>query len=232
MANPAHLARLCDGGIDEWNTWRRSNPGVAPDFRGANLMKVDLADDRGTGANLYKANLEGANLVGANLQGVNLREASMRGAQFGFTIFGNTNLKDTAGLENCQHLAPSVIDHQTFVRSWPLPTIFLRACGLPEILIEYLPSLLSAPMEFYSCFISYSTQDQLFADALYADLLVRGVRCWFAPEAIKIGDRFRQRIDDAIRLHDKLLLILEIGALFGKVRILCTTKPERFLWTF
>ena len=63
-------------------------------------------------------------------------------------------------------------------------------------------------MEFYSCFISYSTNDQDFADRLYADLQVKGVRCWFAPEDLKIGDRFRQRIDDAIRLHDKLLLIL------------------------
>ncbi len=35
-----------------------------------------------------------------------------------------------------------------------------------------------------------------------------GVRCWFAPEDLKIGDRFRQRIDEAIRLHDRLLLIL------------------------
>lgn len=45
-------------------------------------------------------------------------------------------------------------------------------------------------------------------DSLYADLQVKGVRCWFAPEDVKIGDLFRQRIDDAIRLHDKLLLVL------------------------
>jgi hypothetical protein len=36
----------------------------------------------------------------------------------------------------------------------------------------------------------------------------KGVRCWFAPEDIKIGDKFRQWIDEAIRIHDKLLLIL------------------------
>jgi hypothetical protein len=45
-------------------------------------------------------------------------------------------------------------------------------------------------------------------ERLYADLEVKGVRCWFAPEDLKIGDRFRQRIDDAIRLHDKLLIVL------------------------
>jgi len=34
------------------------------------------------------------------------------------------------------------------------------------------------------------------------------VRCWFAPEDLKIGDKFRARIDEAIRYHDKLLLVL------------------------
>jgi TIR domain len=34
------------------------------------------------------------------------------------------------------------------------------------------------------------------------------VRCWFAPEDLKIGERFRPKIDEAIRLHDKLLLVL------------------------
>ena len=35
-----------------------------------------------------------------------------------------------------------------------------------------------------------------------------GVRCWYAPEDLKIGDKFRVRIDESIRLYDKLLLIL------------------------
>jgi hypothetical protein len=34
------------------------------------------------------------------------------------------------------------------------------------------------------------------------------VRCWYAPEDLKIGDKFRQRIDDAIRRYDKLLVVL------------------------
>jgi predicted adenine nucleotide alpha hydrolase (AANH) superfamily ATPase len=31
---------------------------------------------------------------------------------------------------------------------------------------------------------------------------------WFAPEDLKIGDKFRSRIDEAIRVYDKLLLVL------------------------
>ncbi len=63
-------------------------------------------------------------------------------------------------------------------------------------------------MEFYSCFISYSTKDQEFADRLYADLQAKGVRCWFAPHDIRGGRKIHEQIDEAIRLHDKLLLIL------------------------
>ncbi len=63
-------------------------------------------------------------------------------------------------------------------------------------------------VEYSTCFISYSSKDQAFATRLYTDLQYRGVRCWFAPEDLKIGDPFRQRIDESIRKFDKLLLIL------------------------
>jgi hypothetical protein len=58
-------------------------------------------------------------------------------------------------------------------------------------------SLIGKAFEFYSCFISYSTKDHDFAERIYADLQSKGVRCWFAPEDLKIGDRFRQRIDES-----------------------------------
>src|SRR5262249_22224489 len=58
------------------------------------------------------------------------------------------------------------------------------------------------------CFISYSTQDQSFANRLYTDLRDKGIRCWLATEDLKIGDRFRSRINEAIRVHDKLLIVL------------------------
>lgn len=207
MPNPAVVARLRDG-VEEWNNWRRAKPREIPDLSGADLLKLDLSGRNGVGANLYKADLRGANLFGVNLQAANLREANLERAEVGFTIFGNTNLSGAIGLHTCNHSGPSVVDHQTISLSWPLPIAFLRSCGLPETLIEYLPDLLNQPIQFYSCFISYSVLDQEFADRLYADLQVKGVRCWFAPEDLRIGDTFRQRIDDAIRLHDKLLLIL------------------------
>jgi TIR domain-containing protein/pentapeptide repeat protein len=207
VANPDHLSVLLQG-VEQWNTWRRAHPRVIPDLICANLLKADLAGDTSHGANLYRANLRGAKLIGANLHGVNLRDAELAEALLGDTIFGNTNLTGAHGLDACRHSGPSVIDFQTLAKSGSLPLAFLRGCGLSDALIDYLPSFLNTPIHFYSCFISYSTKDQDFADRLHADLQNKGVRCWFAPEDLKIGDRFRQRIDEAIRLHDKLLLIL------------------------
>ena len=78
---------------------------------------------------------------------------------------------------------------------------------------DYLPSLLSEPIQYDSLFISYASRDQAFAERLYADLQNKGVRCWYAPEDMKIGDEFRSRIDASIHLHDRLLLILSAHSL-------------------
>ena len=65
-----------------------------------------------------------------------------------------------------------------------------------------------AAFDFCSCSISYSTKDQAFADRLHADLQAHGVRCWFAPHDIQGGRKIHEQIDEAIRVYDKLLLIL------------------------
>jgi hypothetical protein len=43
---------------------------------------------------------------------------------------------------------------------------------------------------------------------LYEDLQNNGVRCWFAPEDMKIAAPIRNSINDAIDSQEKLLLIL------------------------
>ena len=74
--------------------------------------------------------------------------------------------------------------------------------------ITYIRSLAGKAIEYYSCFISYSSKDEAFARRLYADLQSNNVRCWFAPKDLKWGEKIRAGIDQAIHLHDKLLLIL------------------------
>jgi hypothetical protein len=107
------------------------------------------------------------------------------------------------------HHGPSTIGIDTIYKSkGKIPEVFLRGCGVPDEFIAYIGSMVGRPIEYYSCFISYSTKDQDFADRLYADLQAKGVRCWFAPHDIKGGRKIHEQLDEAIRVHDKLLLIL------------------------
>ena len=66
----------------------------------------------------------------------------------------------------------------------------------------------SESIRYHSCFLSYSNYDEEFAQRLQTDLENAGVRCWFSPKDLKIGDRIRDTIDAAIRESDKLVLIL------------------------
>ena len=180
---------------------------------GANLREADLREADLSRADFSEADLSGANLSNANLWRANLSLASATEADFTEAILAETVLADvdlsgTRGLESCKHHGPSILDHRTFAKSGKLPIEFLRGCGLPDSLIDYLPSLLGDAIQFYSCFISYSSKDQDFAERLHADLQDKGVRCWFAPEDLKIGARTRRAIDEAIKVRDKLLLIL------------------------
>jgi uncharacterized protein YjbI with pentapeptide repeats len=200
----------------------------ASNFNGANFNEAKLRGSDATFADFIGATFIGADIswvtfIGCNFSGANLTEAfceltdfrdvilqgvNFEKAIFNHTVLGATNLAGVVGLETCVHHGPSIIDHQTLARSGRLPLIFLRGCGLPDIFIEFLPSLLNDPVQFHSCFISYSSNDHAFAERLYADLQNKGVRCWFAPEDLKIGAELRAGIDESIRLHDKLLLVL------------------------
>jgi len=170
---------------------------------GAVMWHTDLNYSRLGDADLTRADLRSTNLSRTYLSGANFDHARL-----GHTVLGDTDLSNVKGLDSCEHAEPSILDISTLARSGRLPLPFLRGCGLPDTYIDYLPSLLNDPIQFYSCFISYSSKNHEFAERLYADLQNKGVRCWFAPEDLRIGDKFRQRIDESIRLHDKVLLVL------------------------
>ncbi|NEZ65752.1 toll/interleukin-1 receptor domain-containing protein [Leptolyngbyaceae cyanobacterium CCMR0082] len=178
------------------------------DLRFANLEGSNLRGADVSYANLSGSNLRGAELITADLSDANLSDANLSDAVFGRTVLADLNLSNIKGLETCKHHGPSTIDHRTLTRSGPLPLSFLRGIGLPDTYIDYIPSLFNQPLQFYSCFISYSSKDQEFAERLYADLQNKGVRCWYAPEDLPIGAKIRIGIDEAIRRYDKLLLIL------------------------
>lgn len=192
---------------------------IGADFIGANLSGSNLNTARLTMTHLDWANLRNANLIGADLLEANLMAtdftlANLAGADFSEARFGSTalgciDLSQVKGLETAKHIEPSYIDIQTIYRSHGnISEVFLRGAGVPDNFIAYMKSLTGQAFDFYSCFISHSSKDEEFAARLYADLQSNGVRCWYAPEDLKIGEPFLLGIDHGIRLHDKLLLVL------------------------
>ncbi len=199
-----------------------------------NLYKADLNRASLKEANLYKANLSEANLIqaylfhvnlgetglcktnlseadlrGADIRGADLRSADLSEATMGGTVLIDVDLSAVKGLDSIEHRGPSFIDIHTLYHSkGKIPESFLRGTGAPDTFITYAASLAGEAIQYYSCFISYSSQDEAFAQRLHADLQQKGVRCWFAPEDMKIGDKIRPTIDQSIRVHDKLLVIL------------------------
>jgi hypothetical protein len=201
------------------------------------LTEVDLSGSRLTGVTFcgtsgVNVSFERAVIFGGIFQSGSLMESSFREAEIRITTFdwcylekidftnstfdGNTlvhvSFRDLLGLDTIQHVSASSIGIDTFFESGGLPESFLRGAGVPEEFIQYAASLVGKAIEYYSCFLSYSSKDDEFARRLYNDLQGKKVRTWFAPEDLKIGDRFRSRIDESIRLHDKLVLILSANS--------------------
>jgi len=175
-------------------------------LRDATLRWADLGSSDLSGADLSWADLSQADFTEANLTGTNLALSVMYN-----TELGNVDLSAAKGLREVNHEGPSSIGIDSIYRSGGnIPEVFLREAGVPEPFIVHMKSLVAAmsPIEFYSCFISYSSKDQDFAERLHADLRSKNVRCWFAPEELKIGDKLRPAFDEAIRVHDKLMVLL------------------------
>ena len=174
------------------------------DLRGANLNEADLS-----WAFLGGVDLRGAELLSANFNGAHLSKTNFTNAVFGNTIFADLDLKESRGLENTRHIMPSTIGINTISRSeGNIPISFLRGAGVPDAVINYAQSLIGSKKQYYSCFISYSNKDAELAERIYADMQNIDIRCWLASEDMKIGDRIRKRIDETIRVYDKLLIII------------------------
>jgi hypothetical protein len=219
MANQEQLEALRRG-VKFWNTWRLKSFG----YRDIDLSNADFSY-----MSLRAADFCGAYLAGARFCSSDLIGANFLGAQLNQTIFVNVDLSKSYGLEEIRHWGKSYLD-MTTLRAFrgKLPLKFLRGCGLSDLQIEFSKLLnpgldseqvtdityeihqiyMGDGVQYYSCFISFNNKDQEFAQKLHDDLQNKGVRCWFAPEDMKIGEQIRPKIDQEIRIRDKLLVIL------------------------
>ncbi|MCD4684708.1 MAG: toll/interleukin-1 receptor domain-containing protein [Anaerolineae bacterium] len=202
------------------------------DLAVANLKQVNLNAAHLEGADLNGVDLSQAVLSEAILAGVNLRRAylvqtDLRRAFLGRAFFSDTfmfsvdftdaiclgtvfvsvDLSHSFGLAEVQHSAPSSIGVDTLVLSrGEIPDIFLRGCGLPDTVIVFARSLVEKPIDYFSCFISYSHADKTFARRIHDTLQGCDIRCYFDEHQMVPGDPIHEAIDRGIRIWDKVIL--------------------------
>ncbi len=232
MANDEHLDLLYQG-VASWNQSRKADRDGTTDLltgatsglstRGS-LRSMDLSRIQLPGRSFRGIDFSSTDLSGCDLSSTDLRSADLSGARFdstylanadlsyctmGGTILARMDLRTVKGLDTIKHIGPSTIGIDTVYQSGgDISEVFLRGTGIPDEFATYMKSLVVSPIQYYSCFISYSSKDNDFAQRLYADLQREHIRCWFAPEDLSIGDKFRSCIDEAILVYDKLLLVL------------------------
>src|SRR6266403_110802 len=207
-------------------------------FDSANLSGSNL-----NGADLSLSNLRAANLTGAYVMGTQfihtrLDDAIFVDAMMDGTVFADVDLNKVSGLEHVNHYGPCLVGLETIYKSQTIviymhygpclvgletiyksqgkiPDRFLRGCGIPESFITQMHSLVGAEdgIQFYSCFISYSSKDEEFARRLHGRMRDACLRVWFALEDIQGGKKLHEQIETAIRVYDKLLIVLSEASL-------------------
>ncbi len=188
------------------------------DLSFANLSSADLNSTNLNSAhlssvNLSSANLHSSDLSSANLSSADLSFADLQNALFERTTFGDVDLSTVKYLNEVNITGPCTIGIDTLYKSQavihdPWFNEFLEKCGVPETMRTFASSLVVKALDYYSCFISYSTQDEEFCQELQSRLKRRGLRVWFAPEEMKGGRKIYDQLYEAIRYHDKLILVL------------------------
>jgi uncharacterized protein YjbI with pentapeptide repeats len=190
---------------------------IEANLRGAKLTWANLSEANLREADLSFANLRGADLHGADLREADLREADLLGAfldganlqkaRLGFTVFGNNDLSSCIGLDSVRHDGPSTLGVDSIILSkGGIPRAFLRGVGLPDEWIDYIQSLVGKGIQFFSCFISYSSLDKPFAVRLHDALQSKGIRCWLDEKQLLPGHDISRELERGIYLWDKVLL--------------------------
>jgi uncharacterized protein YjbI with pentapeptide repeats len=193
----------------------------ATDLTSSNLVKADLRNARVRGANLTNADLSLARLGHAQLQDSVFRGSTVDGTDFNnatmrSTVLTALDLRRAKRLEAIRHQGPSYLGIDTlYLSKGQIPESFLRGCGVPENLIRYTPSLVNSEegIQFYSCFIAYSSKDAEFAGRLHGRMRDANLRVWYAPEDMEGGKKQYEQIETAIQVYDKLLVVLSDASL-------------------
>jgi hypothetical protein len=185
---------------------------------GASLWRADLREASFRGVDLSRASLEGADLSSASLW-----RADLSNAVTGSSSFSKVDLSPVKGLELVTHSkGPSSIGVDTLTLTLrgsggqftAEQVEFFVNAGVPHTLLDYLPGLIETdPLQFYKCFVSYSTRDETFAEQLNQSLRGAGVTTWKWNLDAVPGHDLRENIDRAIRNYDNMILVCSVNSL-------------------
>ena len=181
-------------------------------IRNARLIGVDAYWADVGGVDFTKSNFEGA-----RWQSGTFADANLESVRCSNTIFAGCDLSQCLGLGSVSHDGPSFVDFHTLVRTLDgnasgkytdEQMVFFSSAGIPRTMLEYLPGIIEEnPIQFYSCFISFSSANNVFTAKLYDDLTAKGVSCWKYDESAVWGRSTWGNIDRAIKHYDKLIVI-------------------------
>ena len=203
-------------------------------LRDANLDNAYLLNARVAEGHLERISLKNAVLMGASFRGTNLTDANLTDAKFwltnlaqaklfntdftnatmGYSFLEFLDLRSVKGLETVNFTGPLSIGVETlYLSKGEISMSFLRNAGVPENLIDYLPSLTTNALEFYGCFISVSEADYIFAEKLWSNLKQIGVPCYLCKEDMRMGHDMYKSIDHAINMYEKVVVVCSENSL-------------------
>ena len=197
------------------------------DITGADFSEAQISEANFENSKLLKTKFEGASISKVNFSNLDLSEVSFQGAQ----SKGDNNFNNCI-LDKADFFNSSITIHEIKVASSFKGTIFSRnKLEVPKLVQfrrlffhqigEETHKKMVTEMDLYneesgvyhSCFISYSSKDEIFVEKLHSDLVSRRVKCFFAPKDISIGDKIRPTIYEAIKNHSKLLLVISAASI-------------------
>ena len=182
---------------------------IGTDLKSADMTRADLRWAFVSEVNLREANLSGANFIKANLVRTDLTHANLAEVILAWTHFGDIDLSEVEKLSTAKHYGPSSIGIDTLYRSkGKIPDRLLHETFLSDTHMKNMALLNDVDSIYPRCFISYCDKDSEFVQKLLADMKAEGIRCWLAPEEMKIGDKTWDSIYHYIRMRDKVLLVL------------------------
>lgn len=165
--------------------------------------------------NLTSSDLRFANLRGALLTNTILDHARLGDASIGNTTFSGIDFRHIRELNEVEYWKPCQIDIDSLYLSQGLiPKDFLHGCGIPDTMITYMKSIVNAsqPFEFFKIFLSFSGEDDIFAEKLFQSFKEGDIKCWKYDRQQHLGADLYDNIDAGFKSSEKVVLISSASA--------------------